>query len=88
MKIKDGFILRTVGKEAVVVATGAASMDFNGIIHLNDSGEFLWKQLEKGNTKEGLVYALLSEYDITKELAERDVDAFIEKLKREELITE
>lgn len=88
MKIKDGFILRTVGRETVVVATGAASIGFNGIIHLNDTGEFLWKQLEHENTEEGLLKALLDEYDIQEEQAKKDITAFIEKLRSEALITE
>ena len=38
MKIKNGFMLRKVGSQNVVVAVGTASKDFNGIIRLNDSG--------------------------------------------------
>ena len=41
MKIKDGFMLRKVGGQNVVVAVGKASRDFNGIIRLNDTGKFL-----------------------------------------------
>ncbi len=88
MRIKDGFILRTVGKERVVVAVGEASIGFNGIIHLNETGEFLWKQLEKENTPKGMLEALLAEYDIGEEQAKKDIGTFIEKLRREELIEE
>lgn len=88
MKIKEGFILRRVGTESVVVATGAASIGFNGIIHLNDTGEFLWKQLEHENTEEGLLKALLAEYEIFEEQAKKDIAAFIDKLRKEELIAE
>lgn len=88
MKIKDGFILRKVGTESVVVATGEASIGFNGIIHLNDTGEFLWKQLEHENTEEGLLKALLDEYEIQEEQAKKDIAAFIDRLRKEALITE
>ena len=39
MKIKNGFMLRKVGAQNVVVAVGEASRSFNGIIRLNDSGK-------------------------------------------------
>lgn len=43
MKIKDGFMLRKVGGQYVVVAFGEASRSFNGIIRLNETGKFLWE---------------------------------------------
>ena len=46
MKISEGFVLRKVGKEQVVVALGEASALLNGLIKLNGSGVVLWKQLE------------------------------------------
>ena len=36
MKVKNGFILRKVGKQFVVAATGEASKNFNGMIRLNE----------------------------------------------------
>lgn len=88
MKIRDGFILRNVGTETVVVATGAASVGFNGIVHLNETGAFLWKQLEHENTQEGLLKALLDTYEISEEQAKKDIEAFIGQLRKEALITE
>ncbi len=37
MKIKDGFILRNVAGNNVVVPIGQATIDFNGMISLNDT---------------------------------------------------
>ena len=62
MKIKEGFVLNKMGQQTVVVSVGAASKIFNGMIKINETGEFLWKQLEKGAGKEDLVNALLQEY--------------------------
>lgn len=64
MKLKDGFILRKVGGQNVVVAIGKASLDFNGIIRLNDTGKFLWEQL---------ISAMLDEYNIDRETAEAEL---------------
>lgn len=80
MKIKEGFILREVAGSYIVVAVGDAVKSFNGVINLNESSAFLWKILEKGADEQQLISALLSEYDVSKEVAEKDVKAFISKL--------
>ncbi len=86
MKIKDGFMLRKVGGQNVVVAIGKASLDFNGIIRLNDTGKFLWEQLKNDITEEQLLSAMLDEYDIDRETAEKDIAEFIVRLKGADLI--
>lgn len=80
MKIKDGFILREVAGNFIVVAVGSAVKDFNGIINLNETGAFLWRMLEKGCDEQSLKKALLDEYDVEDAVAETDVKAFIAKL--------
>lgn len=45
MKIKDGFILRKVGIQYVVAATGKASEGFNGMMRLNETGAFAFRLL-------------------------------------------
>ena len=79
MKIKEGFLLRQVAGETVVVPTGGV-MDLNMMITLNPTGEFLWKALQEETTQEALTEALLAEYDVDKAIAEADVAAFVEKL--------
>ncbi|MBQ7348635.1 MAG: PqqD family protein [Clostridia bacterium] len=80
MKIKEGFILREVAGNFIVVAVGSAVKDFNGVINLNETGAFLWKILEKGATQDELKTALLGEYDVDEKIAAADVAAFVEKL--------
>ena len=65
MKIKDGFLLRQVGGNQVVVPVGAQTVDFRCIITLNETGAFLWQRLQQPATQDGLVEALLEEYDVT-----------------------
>lgn len=79
MKLKDGFILRTVAGETIVVPTGSA-LDLNMMITLNETGKFLWEKLEKGAQTEELVAALLEEYDVDETTAKAHVAAFVEKL--------
>ena len=86
MKIKEGFILREIAGSFIVVAVGDAVKTFNGVINLNPTGAFLWKQLSEGGDEETLLKALLGEYDVDEELAKRDIAMFIEKLKKANLL--
>ena len=86
MKIKDGFMLRKVADSFIVVAVGDRVKEFNGIINLNETSALLWHTLEKDVTESQLVDALLSEYDVDREVAAKDVALFIEKLKEANLL--
>ncbi len=80
MKLKEGFILRTVARETVVLpASGVTDLDM--MITLNETGRFLWERLAKGVEPEELVEAVLAEYNVSRELADKSVNAFIAKLK-------
>ena len=88
MKIRKGFMLREVAGNSVVVAVGEASRRFNGLITLNETAVVLWNKLAEGTTEEELVGAITGEYTVSKEVAERDVAAFVEKCKNAGLIEE
>ena len=85
MKIKEGFILRNVAGNNVVVPIGQANLDFNGMMSLNDTGTFLFERLIEGTSKENLVEDLIAEYGIDRDLAVEDVEAFILKVESEDL---
>lgn len=79
MKIKDGFLLRQVAGQTVVLPVGG-DLDLNMMITLNDTGAFLWEKLQAEIDEDGLVAALLAEYDVDKETAHKSVQAFVAKL--------
>lgn len=86
MKIKEGFVLREVSGNFIVVAVGEGIKTFNGMIQLNETSAFLWKMLERGAEESELIDAMLSEYAVSKEIAEKDVKEFIESLREANLI--
>lgn len=81
MKIKEGFVLRNMGGQPIVVSVGAASKVFNGMIKLNETGEFLWRQMDSDVSEEDLVKALLEQYNVSEKVARHDVSDFINVLK-------
>ena len=75
MKIKKGFVLRTVCGENVIVGEGLDAINFGRMLCLNETAAWLWKQaLEQGEfTADSLAAALCNEYDVTPDQALADV---------------
>lgn len=86
MKIKDGFLLRTLGDAHVVVPVGQASVDLRGMITLNSTGAFLWEALQSEQTEQTLTAMLLETYDVEDSRAAEDVARFIQLLRQHELL--
>ena len=80
MKQSPEFLLRDVADSLVLVPVGAATERFPGMITLNETGKLLWEALETEQTVETLTAKLLEEYDVTREQAQTDVEAFVNKL--------
>lgn len=82
MKIKDGFELREVCGEKVILACGMNNIDFSKIISLNETAAFLWTvAIDQEFTEDMLVKALLEEYEVDDETARRDVANVVSKWK-------
>ena len=86
MKIREGFLLRNVAGNNVVVPIGQATLDFNGMMSLNETGAFIFSKMLDGTTKEQLIEDLISEYEVAREIAQKDVDDFIKKVEGEGLL--
>lgn len=54
MKRNTDFMLRDIAGEVILVPTGAATQQFNGMITLNEVAAFIWKNLDESKSKEEL----------------------------------
>lgn len=79
MKLKNGFLLRKIAGQTVVLPT-SAELDLNMMITLNETGAFLWEHLAEETDEAELTSALLAEYDVDEETAKKAVAAFVKKL--------
>lgn len=74
MKIKEGFEIRNVCGENIIIAHGKENIDFTKVITLNESAVLLWnKAVGKDFNEEDLVNVLLDEYDVEVPRAAEDV---------------
>lgn len=76
MRQKNGFVLREVCGENVVVGEGVDTIDFGKLIALNETASWIWtKAAELGDfTAEQLADALCQEYDVEKAKALHDIE--------------
>ena len=87
MKIKEGFVVRKLGTQYVVVALSNEASQLNYLIKLNEIGAFMWEILTKKDTsKEELVKEVLNEYDASEEQVTNDVNEFISILKEKKIL--
>lgn len=80
MKINENFMLREFADEYIVVPTGEAAVHLNGIMNLTETGALIWKGIQANKTREEIIKDLLEEYNVTEEVAQRDVNGFINEL--------
>ena len=79
MKIVEGFRMRPLGKEFIVVGEGIKLVDFNKIISLNETAAYLWKNIEGREFDAPLLASLLEEqYEVDHETALKDSEKIIE----------
>lgn len=79
MKAKEGFVLRTIVDEYMLMPTGANITRFDGTVVLNEVSAFLWNRLQQDTDRDALLTALLEEYDVPPEVARQDLDALLLK---------
>ncbi len=88
MKVKEGFILREIADTIVVVPTGKAVAEFQGMITLSKSAKFVWELLQEDITLEEIANQLVEKYKIDFQRAKDDAQGFINKLKDAKVIEE
>lgn len=74
MKVKNGFNLREVCGEHIIVAEGDENIDFSNIISMNESSAYLWEEVQKMDsfTVDHLVELICSQYEVDEDTARKD----------------
>ena len=82
MKIVDGFRLRELMGQAIIIGEGVNQVDFNKLVTLNESAAYLWRSVDgKDFEVETLAALLIEKYGIDEELAMKDASALASQWK-------
>ena len=78
MRIKEGFRLRSVMGQTAIVGEGINQMNFNKLVVLNSSAEYLWKAIE-GNDFDvsTLTDLLIRKYDVDINIATNSAEKIV-----------
>ncbi|MEW9077475.1 PqqD family protein [Terrisporobacter glycolicus] len=80
MKINKDFMIREIADETVLVATGQASQNFNGMVSINEVGSFILHNIEECKDEDELVSKVLDEFEVVENTAREDVREFVDQL--------
>lgn len=88
MRINKDFTIQQVGGSYVAVAVGETSRSFHGMIRLNETAAFLWRQMSlRDCTEEELVDALLASYEgVDRATATEDVRKILSVLSEHKIL--
>ena len=82
MKIVEGFKMRRLGSDIIVVGEGLAQVNFNKMISLNASAAYLWESVDgKEFDVDDLVRLLLKKYEVAEDVARRDAERLVQTWK-------
>jgi hypothetical protein len=75
-------VTRKTGNEYILVPVANNIADMNSIFTLNETGAFIWEQIDGKRNIEEIIFALTAEYDIDKETASGDLFMFIDNMSK------
>jgi hypothetical protein len=76
-------LARQIGDELILVPVGAQIVEAQSLYTLNETGRFLWEQLEVDRSRTELVEALVAAFEVDRARAEEDLAGFLTALLRE-----
>lgn len=88
MKVRNNFILRRILDDSLLIPTGEAALKVQGMVALSESGSMLYQMLQTGCDKDDLLAAMLREYVIDPETAEKDIDGFLDQMRQLDMLDE
>ena len=79
MKIKEGYVLRNVAGEYIVMNIGGDT-SLNHMITLNETGALIWNGIADGKSESEIAELIVSQYEVDTETAASDIKKFIDKM--------
>ena len=87
MKVIDGFILRKIQNQFLLIAYGTRAKEYSSMITMTDSAAFLWNVLQKDISMDDLIDITRQTFPNTPESRiASDIFSFVEELKQEGLL--
>ncbi len=79
MKLNSGFLSHDDGEQKLLVSTGATK--FSGLVRSNPTAGFIIECLENDTTEDEIVAKMLKKWEVSEDIARRDVRKIVDQLK-------
>lgn len=89
MKIAENYLLKEIAGNYVVIPTGQNIIDYKRMLHLNETGAFIWKLLENDISYEDIMDALIKEYEASdddRSIIQSDLNEYLDHMRKLNLI--
>lgn len=86
MKLKYDFAVREIMGEYVLIPMGEGALAFSGMISTSETGALLVDALKNDVTRQELLERMLEVYDVEEADAAADLDEFLERLRKLDLL--
>ena len=70
---KQDIVVRNIGNESVIVPLRNKVAEMDILYTLNETGAFIWGQVDGRNDVAGIIGLLMNEFSVDEEVAKRDV---------------
>lgn len=75
-------VTRKAGNEYVLVPVTNNIADMNSVFTLNETGAFIWEQIDGKNNISDIIEKLTAEFDTDNDTAAKDVLSFMDDMKK------
>ena len=86
MKLKKELLKREIAGESFLIPLGKTTYEANGLYALTELGAFIWDLLPEAESEQEILTRLLAEYEVDEATARADLELFLDKLRKMEII--
>ena len=86
--VRPGYVVREVAGEFLLIPVTAQEDRPGQMAVMNETGKFLWEQLQEEKTMEQLLAAMTEEYEVSRGEARGDIEEFLTMLREHQLMAE
>jgi hypothetical protein len=83
-----GIVTRKTGNEYILVPVANNIADMNSVYTLNETGAFIWEQIDGKKNLMEIIDNLVEEYDVDHDSASKDVSEFVDNMTKYLIINE
>lgn len=82
MKLNEGFVLREIAGENLLIPVGGQAVKINGVIALSPVAAEIWKALREHPETDYALQKVLELFDVDEDAAKKDIDEFITQMEQ------